>query len=133
MQSSTTSAAQPEAILQWLQREMGYRPLGHYTSSKASTPSADSIRKICRGNMIPVWNFLVKRLKSEKTVENIRRNILVHGGDEGGDGAEAVKETGRGKGRGRREKAGAAGGSESSGESSREIALQERDLAEKEV
>ncbi|XP_057462891.1 AUGMIN subunit 5 [Actinidia eriantha] len=133
MQSSTTSAAQPEAILQWLQREMGYRPLGHYTSSKASTPSADSIRKIWRGNMIPVWNFLVKRLKSEKTVENIRRNILVHGGDEGGDGAEAVKETGRGKGRGRREKAGEAGGSESSGESSREIALQERDLAEKEV
>ncbi|PSS35084.1 AUGMIN subunit like [Actinidia chinensis var. chinensis] len=133
MQSSTTSAAQPEVILQWLQREMGYRPLGHYTSSRASTPSADPIRKICRGNMIPVWNFLVKRLKSEKTVENIRRNILVHGGDEGGDGAEAVKETGRGKGRGRREKAGEAGGSESSGESSREIALQERDLAEKEV
>ncbi|GFY84842.1 hypothetical protein Acr_03g0016160 [Actinidia rufa] len=103
MQSSTTSAAQPEAILQWLQREMGYRPLGPYTSSKASTPSADSIRKICRGNMIPVWNFLVKRVKSEKTVENIRRNILVHGVDEGVDGRR------------------------------REIALQERDLAEKEV
>ncbi|GFY82912.1 hypothetical protein Acr_02g0011520 [Actinidia rufa] len=63
-----------------------------HTSSRASTPSADSIRKICRGNMIPVWNFLVKRLKSEKTVENIRRNILVHGGDEGGDGAEAERD-----------------------------------------
>ncbi|GFY98327.1 hypothetical protein Acr_12g0008680 [Actinidia rufa] len=42
--------------------------------------------------------------------------------------AEAVKEAVRGKGRGRREKAGAGGG-----ESSTEIALQKRDLAEKEV
>ncbi|XP_042066510.1 AUGMIN subunit 5-like [Salvia splendens] len=114
------SAAQPEAILEWLQKEMGYRPLGPYASSaKAAVPAADSLRKICRGNMIPVWNFLLKRVKSEKTVENIRRNILVHGADDGDKGR-------------RREKSGVGKG-ESGGGSSREMALQERELAEKEV
>jgi hypothetical protein len=29
--------------------------------------------------MIPVWKFLVERVKAEKTVEEIRRNIHVHG------------------------------------------------------
>ncbi|KAF5961435.1 hypothetical protein HYC85_002644 [Camellia sinensis] len=142
MQSSGSSAAQPEAILEWLRKEMGYRPLGPYNASnKAAMPSIDSLRKICRGNMIPVWNFLLMRVKSEKTVENIRRNILVHGGDESGsttavvDPVKAV-EVGRGRGR-RKEKLGVSGESSSSSsssvESSREIALQERDLAEKEV
>lgn len=139
--------AQPDAILEWLQKEMGYRPLGPYiASSKASMPSVDALRRICRGNMIPVWNFLLKRVKSEKTVENIRRNILVHGGDEvssgggGNEGVGVVKEVKRNRGR-RKEKSGMGGevsGSSSSsssvvGENSREIALQEREAAEKEL
>lgn len=127
--------AQPEAILEWLQKEMGYRPLGPYSASgKSQAPSADSLRKICRGNMISVWSFLIKRVKSEKTVENIRRNITVHGGGDGGGGgggsASLGKEEGRGKGR-RKEK---AGGDGSGGlADSREAALQERELAAKEV
>ncbi|KAL1558941.1 AUGMIN subunit 5 [Salvia divinorum] len=117
MQSSSESVAQPDAILEWLQKEMGYRPLAPYASSaKAAAPTADSLRKICRGNMIPVWNFLLKRVKSEKTVENIRRNILVHGADDGDKGR-------------RREKLGVGKGESSS----REMAFQERELAEKEV
>lgn len=117
MQSSSGSAAQPDAILEWLQKEMGYRPLGPYASSaKAAVPTADSLRKICRGNMIPVWSFLLKRVKSEKTVEVIRRNILVHGADDGDKGRRRGK-LGVGKGE----------------SSSREMALQERELAEKEV
>ncbi|KAL0316941.1 UNVERIFIED_CONTAM: AUGMIN subunit [Sesamum calycinum] len=120
MQSSSGSAAQSEAILEWLQKEMGYRPLGPYASStKISVPTAESLRKICRGNMIPVWSFLLKRVKSDKTVENIRRNILVHGADDGGKGR-------------RKEKSG-TGKEDSSSSSSREMALQERELAEKEV
>lgn len=113
---------QPEAILEWLQKEMGYRPLGPYASSaKAAMPTADSLQKISRGNMIPVWNFLLKRVKSEKTVENIRRNIIVHGNDDGVWSKERRKEELR-------------VGKEGLGESSsREIALQERELAEKEV
>ncbi|KAL3643854.1 AUGMIN subunit 5 [Castilleja foliolosa] len=121
MQSSPAMAAQPEAILEWLQKEMGYRPLGPYASSaKAAVPVAESLRKIYRGNMIPVWDFLLKRVKSEKTVENIRRNILVHGADDG------VK--GRSK-----EKSGAGNEEASSIGSSREMELQEREVAEKEV
>lgn len=153
MQSSTSSTvAQPEAILEWLQKEMGYRPLGPYTASSkaAAMPTADSLRKICRGNMIPVWNFLLKRVKSEKTVENIRRNILVHGGDDGAGGgvgsssSSASADSGKvvEKSRGRRKEKSGAGKESSSGgagvglgsaENSKEIALQERDLAEKEV
>ncbi|CDY19976.1 BnaA09g02750D [Brassica napus] len=72
MQSGSSSAPSPEAILEWLHKEMGYR-------SKSHAPSVDSVRKICRGNMIPVWGFLINRVKSEKTVESIRRNITVHG------------------------------------------------------
>lgn len=115
------SAAQPEAILEWLQKEMGYRPLGPYASSaKASAPTAESLRKICRGNMIPVWSFLLKRVKSEKTVENIRRNILVHGADDVDKGR-------------RKEKVGVGKEGTGNGSSSREMALQEREVAEKEV
>ncbi|XP_027350049.1 AUGMIN subunit 5 [Abrus precatorius] len=126
MQSAAAASSSPEAILEWLHKEMGYRPLGNYAAAgKSHLPSVESIRKICRGNMIPVWNFLVTRAKSEKTVQNIRRNITVHGGD--GDGL--AKDEGRGKGGRKKEKALAGEGSETT----REVALQERDLAAKEV
>ncbi|XP_023729204.1 AUGMIN subunit 5 [Lactuca sativa] len=140
--SSTSSVAQPDAILDWLQKEMGYRPLGPYiASSKASMPSSDAIRRVCRGNMIPVWSFLLNRVKSEKTVDNIRRNILVHGGKEnanaasGADGGvETAKsgESGR-RSRGGRRKEKVAGSSIVGESNSRETALQERESAEKEV
>ena len=135
MQSSSSSLAQPEAILEWLQKEMGYRPLPQYgASSKSHLPSVDSLRKICRGNMIPVWNFLITRVKSEKTVENIRRNITVHGdGDSGSSSSGSLvsvgKEESRGKGR-KKEKILAE---ISSAAETKEAALQERDLAAKEV
>ncbi|XP_024384467.1 AUGMIN subunit 5 isoform X1 [Physcomitrium patens] len=66
---SNGSTLQAETILKWLQQEMGYQ----------NPPSVDSLRKICRGNMIPVWNFLLERVKSEKTNEAIRRNFVIHG------------------------------------------------------
>lgn len=73
MQSSNnvpaTASPQPETILKWLQQEMGYQ----------NATSVDSLRKICRGNMIPVWSFLLERVKSEKTNEAIRRNFVIHG------------------------------------------------------
>ncbi|KAJ1406499.1 HAUS augmin-like complex subunit 5 [Sesbania bispinosa] len=121
MQTTASSSASPEAILEWLQKEMGYRPLGqHAAAGKAHSPSVESIRKICRGNMIPVWNFLVTRAKSEKTVRNIRRNITVHGGS---DGAGAVG----------RKKEKMLPGEGSGATETKEAALQERDLAAKEV
>ncbi|KAK9052486.1 hypothetical protein SSX86_029115 [Deinandra increscens subsp. villosa] len=126
----------PDAILDWLQKEMGYRPLGPYiASNKASMPSPDAIRRVCRGNMIPVWNFLLKRVKSEKTVESIRRNILVHG--EKDNAAAAAATTGAGevvrRSRGGRKKEKSVGSSGSGDGNSRETALNEREMAEKEV
>ncbi|XP_074285039.1 AUGMIN subunit 5 [Silene latifolia] len=118
MQTSTSSssamaaAAQPDAILEWLHKEMGYRPSGPFPGP--TRPGSEAIRKVCRGNMIPVWNFLLHRVKSEKTVEKIRRNITVHGGNGAG---------------GRRSDRGEAGG----GGGSKEAALEERDAAEREV
>lgn len=136
MQSSSSSAAQPEAMLEWLQKEMGYRPLGPYSASSAKSqlPSIDSLRKICRGNMIPVWNFLITHVKSEKTVENIRRNITVHGGGGGSSGGDSggggCKEEGRSRGR-RKEKVVVEEGLAVA--ETREAALQERESAAKEV
>lgn len=134
MQSLSSSAPTPEAILEWLQKEMGYRQLGPYNgSSKSHVPSIDAIRKICRGNMIPIWNFLINRVKSEKTVERIRRNITVHGGSSNasiGSSVNPGKEESKGKGR-RKEKT--VTGESSSYAEDREAALQERELAAKEV
>lgn len=137
MQSSKSSSApQPDAILDWLHKEMGYRPLGPYiASTKASMPSVDSLRRILRGNMIPLWNFLLKRVKSEKTVENIRRNILVHG-DEGIGSSEVESESESEsvkRNRDRRKETVTSSNSVAVGENSREVALQEREATEKEV
>ncbi|KAK2413201.1 AUGMIN subunit [Trifolium repens] len=119
MQSASSSSASPEAILEWLHKEMGYRPLGQYAAAgKSHSPSVDSIRKVCRGNMIPVWNFLVTRAKSEKTVRNVRRNITVHGDGDGGVGRKKEK---------------MMSGEGSGSVETREAALMERDLAAKEV
>ncbi|XVF81775.1 hypothetical protein PTKIN_Ptkin15bG0183500 [Pterospermum kingtungense] len=144
MQSSNV---QPEAILEWLQKEMGYRPLGPYSSSsnKSNLPSIDSLRKICRGNMLPIWHFLLTRVKSEKTVQKIRKNITVHGGTTtsagvGGGSSEGggnlMKEEGRSKGGGRRKDkvVGGGGAGEGSGVAEiREAAIREREAAAKEV
>uniref|UniRef100_A0A0E0ERU1 AUGMIN subunit 5 n=1 Tax=Oryza meridionalis TaxID=40149 RepID=A0A0E0ERU1_9ORYZ len=75
----------PEAIIEWLQDEMGY---------PSAPPAPDQLRKICRGNMLPVWSFLLRRVRSERTVSTARKNILVHGvaarrAREGGAGAVA--------------------------------------------
>ncbi|GKV16949.1 hypothetical protein SLEP1_g27514 [Rubroshorea leprosula] len=132
MQSSSSSMAQPEAILEWLQKEMGYRPLGPYSSSsKSQLPSIEVLRKICRGNMIPIWNFLITRVKSEKTVENIRRNITVHGGGDTANLVNLGKEGGRTKGRKKEKVVGVGEGS--SATEIREAALREREAAAKEV
>ncbi|XP_043698987.1 AUGMIN subunit 5-like [Telopea speciosissima] len=140
MQSASSSGAQPEAILEWLQKEMGYRPQGpYYSSNKAMILSVDTVRKIYRGNMVPVWSFLLQRVKSEKTVEKIRRNILVHGSSSDGGLVDSAKLNEEGKSKGRRKEKEKVKlgldrglGSDSSSES-REIALRERELAEKEV
>lgn len=67
--AGSNGAPTPEGIVEWLQQEMGYR----------TPPSPEALRKICRGNMMLVWKFLLDRVKSDQTVEKIRRNIHVHG------------------------------------------------------
>lgn len=126
MQSSTSTVPPPEAILDWLKKEVGYRPQGghHYDG----LPSPESLRMVCRGNMVPVFNFLLNRVKSEKTVEKIRRNILVHGGG----GAEEVGDERGGRG-GKPGKEKGSGSVEAALESSKEAALKEREAAEREV
>lgn len=77
--------------------------------------------------MIPIWNFLITRVKSENTVKNIRKNITVHG--DSGALVKMGKEEGRSKGGRRKEKLGES----STAAEVREAALQEREAAEKEV
>ncbi|KAI4346735.1 hypothetical protein L6164_007607 [Bauhinia variegata] len=74
--------------------------------------------------MILIWNFLIIRVKSEKTVENIRRNIMVHGDGDGGCSCSLVgagKEDSRSKGR----KTEKILGESSNAVETREAALQE--------
>ncbi|KAK8916469.1 hypothetical protein KSP39_PZI022463 [Platanthera zijinensis] len=105
----------PEAIIDWLQKEMGY---------PGQLPSADQIRKICRGNMVPIWNFLLHRVRSERTTGTVRRNILVHG-------VVAPDEAGRAM---RREgEKGLVGSEEGSSADAREVALRERAQAQEDA
>ncbi|ERN11754.1 AUGMIN subunit 5 isoform X1 [Amborella trichopoda] len=134
MQSSSSPMAQPEAIVEWL-KEMGYQPQGQYHSSIKPLPSPEALKKICRGNMVPVWNFLLHRVKSEKTTEKTRRNIMVHGstGVEGLDKSKGSKEDSR-KGRKKVEgKEGIHKGQALEGNEARERAIREREVAEREV
>ncbi|KAM7266947.1 hypothetical protein ACFE04_009113 [Oxalis oulophora] len=153
MQSNSTTVAQPEAILEWLQKEMNYRPLSgsggsggdgggsssYSTTSKSQLPSIDTLRKICRGNMIPIWTFLITRVKSEKTVDIIRKNILVHGGNnttintnsntDSDNGGVVVSSVGKDSNNNKKVKQSKA----KENESNREAALLERQMAAKEV
>ncbi|PPE00120.1 hypothetical protein GOBAR_DD02837 [Gossypium barbadense] len=72
MQSSNV---QPEVILEWLQKEMGYRPLGPYNSSsnKSNLPSIDSLRKICAAEIREA--AIREREAAAKEVERLR-NIV---------------------------------------------------------
>lgn len=111
MQASGGSAPRAEAILEWLQKEMAY---------PGPLPQPELIQKVCRGNMIPVWSFLLQRVRSERTVGTLRRNILVHGvspaaADAAAGGRRRERERGK------------------SGLEEREAALRERDLAEEEA
>ncbi|XP_047048811.1 AUGMIN subunit 5-like [Lolium rigidum] len=99
----------PDAIIEWLQDEMGY---------PSAPPAPDQLRKICRGNMLPVWSFLLRRVRSERTVATARRNILVHG-----VAARRAREGGLGAG-------GGAGGGDAA---AREAEARERDLAAEEA
>ncbi|XP_076889096.1 AUGMIN subunit 5-like [Bidens hawaiensis] len=122
----TTSNTHPEAIIDWLNKDVGYRPLGpHHASSNSSMPSSDGIRRVCRGNMVPVFEFLLTRVKSEKTVDNIRRNIIVHGREDNAGGGGGRKESRGGK------KKGNPNAWEDN--NNKETALHEREEAEKEV
>lgn len=108
--AGSSGPPRPEAILEWLQKEMGYQ---------GPIPSADQLRNVCRGNMVPVWDFLLRRVRSERTVGTARRNMMVHG--------VAAPAAGR-KGRGR-----VGGGEDGTGVEAREAAVRERDLAEEEA
>ncbi|KAJ8485011.1 hypothetical protein OPV22_017496 [Ensete ventricosum] len=70
MQAHESATPRPEAILEWLLREMAY---------PSPPPSPDQLRKICRRNIVPVWSFLLHRVRSERTVATARRNMLVNG------------------------------------------------------
>ncbi|KAL6846617.1 hypothetical protein ACP4OV_024065 [Aristida adscensionis] len=98
----------PDAIIEWLQDEMGY---------PSAPPAPEQLRKICRGNMIPVWSFLLRRVRSERTVATARKNILVHG-----VAARRAREGGAA--------AGAAGAGDAA---AREAEARERDLAAEEA
>ncbi|WOK95413.1 AUGMIN subunit 5 [Canna indica] len=125
MQGQGSAALRPEAILEWLQKEMGY---------PAPLPSPDQLRKICRGNMVPIWNFLLQRVRSERTVGTARRNMLVHGvapPPPPPPPPAAPADVGRGR---RREKEkGRVGFEEGSSAEARETVIRERDLAEEEA
>ncbi|KAE8703879.1 putative Flavonol 4'-sulfotransferase [Hibiscus syriacus] len=117
MQSSNV---QPEVILEWLQKEMVYRPLGPYNSSsnKSNLPSIDSLRMICRGN---ITSPCTEKGGKSESVGNLGQE---EGRSKGGGGRRKEKAAG----------SGGIGGGEGSGAAEIwEAAIREREAAAKEV
>eukprot|EP00850_Spirogloea_muscicola_P004661 SM000020S06011 [mRNA] locus=s20:443207:447129:+ [translate_table: standard] len=64
------SGSLAEDVARWLTAEMHCRP---------PTLSPEDVAPLCRGNMQAVWRFLTQRVRSEQTVQHVRKNLVVHG------------------------------------------------------
>eukprot|EP00762_Andalucia_godoyi_P006650 ANDGO_06126.mRNA.1 AUGMIN subunit 5 len=64
-----------EAVVDWLSR-MKYNPRGPYIGTRP--PSAVEIRDICRGNMIPILQFLTSHIKPKEDALLIRANVYAN-------------------------------------------------------
>lgn len=54
-------------IIQWLTNELQYKP----------TVSVNELKKLCRGNMIHIWNFLINHIRSEKFAKLVKQNLIL--------------------------------------------------------
>ncbi len=52
-----------EEVSQWAKREFN---LPSSNSQPSAIPPTEELKNICRGNMIPIWNFLVANVKNTK-------------------------------------------------------------------
>ncbi|KAG0447166.1 hypothetical protein HPP92_028494 [Vanilla planifolia] len=95
--------------------EMGY--LVSFLPLTRSTRSA-------KGNMVPMWSFLLQRVRSKRTTATVRRNILVHGVAAPTKGVKA---------RWWEKEKGSLDFEDGSSLEVKEVAMRERDLAEEEV
>lgn len=57
-------AAVAESLGRWAAQEMKYVPQGKY--AKTAPPSANDMKLLCRGASIPMWDYIVHRVKSER-------------------------------------------------------------------
>jgi HAUS augmin-like complex subunit 5 len=64
-------------LKQWSEEELGYRPVGRHVGKP--TPSVNELQQVCRGSLVPILQFLVHQVKSEREVRHIRQNLHLHG------------------------------------------------------
>jgi hypothetical protein len=55
---------------------MGFKPSGRYAGRRI--PPVDAYARLCRGNLVPVWNFIVSHVMSIHDVAHIRSNLVAN-------------------------------------------------------
>ncbi len=58
-----------QLIEEWCKRELHL--------NEKELPQVFYIREVCRGNMIPIWKFLITYVHHQKTVEHVKKNLTL--------------------------------------------------------
>lgn len=66
-QNLTQPGKLSQLIEEWSKREL------HLTE----IPQTFFIREVCRGNMIPIWKFLITYVHDPKTVDHVKKNLML--------------------------------------------------------
>lgn len=64
------------AVHTWATQEMHFSPQGHHVNTRI--PAPDDFRDVCRGSLVDVWKFVVKRVHSAQNVKKIQGNLALH-------------------------------------------------------
>eukprot|EP01122_Echinamoeba_exundans_P001519 TRINITY_DN11558_c0_g1_i1.p1 TRINITY_DN11558_c0_g1~~TRINITY_DN11558_c0_g1_i1.p1 ORF type:complete len:688 (-),score=157.08 TRINITY_DN11558_c0_g1_i1:8-2071(-) len=62
-----------ELVLKWALDEMRYSPDGKFAN--APLPTLTQLKRLCRSNTIPIWEYIISNVKSKRTVDSYRGNV----------------------------------------------------------
>ncbi|XP_077985834.1 HAUS augmin-like complex subunit 5 [Glandiceps talaboti] len=63
-----------KCLSKWVVEEMGVQKL-----PGQQLPVAEDLERVCRGNMINIWKFVLNNVHSRQTVQKIQGNLAIHG------------------------------------------------------
>nr|XP_054760038.1 uncharacterized protein LOC129266228 [Lytechinus pictus] len=59
----------------WATKEMHFIPQGKYVNTPV--PSPEDFREVCRGNLLPVWKYVLEHVHSAQKVHKVKGNLTL--------------------------------------------------------